>query len=155
MRPEFIFQKRHQRLYQVRAPSTFLNRYRDYEALGPPAYHPQRTRPCYMSPSTLRIIYSTCRCDVTRTHGSKRKLKLNVICVVPRCTVPCSLPVQIQRLLVPWVRRARCGGIGAVEGQLFPGEHHHWGHRDSQDHGCRWNRVYPELVRRCCDHPLR
>ena len=155
MRPECIFQQRHQRLHQVRAPSTFQNTYRHCGVLEPLAYHQEHTRPCHMPLSNLRSICLTCRRDFTRSYQRNQKPKPYVMCVVPRYTISCSYPVQIQRLLVPWVRRTRCGRVGAVERQLFPGEHHHRRYRDAQDHGCRWHRVHRQLVRGCCDDPIR
>ena len=49
---------------------------------------------------------------------------------------------RIQYLLMPWGRRARCGGLWAVTEQRIPGEHHHWGLREHQAQGCRQHPVY-------------
>ncbi|CAN0060082.1 unnamed protein product, partial [Laminaria digitata] len=44
---------------------------------------------------------------------------------------------QVQHLLVPWIRCARCGGLRAVPGQRIPGEQHHRRCGEHQAIGCR------------------
>ena len=61
-----------------------------------------------------------------------RDLSFTVFFSTPRPLAVDAPPAQVQHLLVPWIRRARCGGLRTVSGQHFAGKHYQRGAREHQ-----------------------